>query len=94
MMPILAAAIASSVLSALALYGGSSHCRWRALRQWRGMGWLGLALAGFSLLQWVDALGGGAGLCAMLGTWMLAMMAMPYLGVLTTNSADGAGRTR
>ncbi|MET0807827.1 MAG: hypothetical protein ABWX93_03620 [Pseudoxanthomonas sp.] len=45
--------------------------------------WVGLALAGLSLWLWVLTLGGGAGLCAMLGTWMLAMMALPYLALVT-----------
>ena len=76
------AAFAASLLSALALYAGSPHCRWPALRRWRGTGgWVGLALAGLSLWLWTLSLGGGAGLCAMLGTWMLAMMALPYLAV-------------
>jgi hypothetical protein len=78
----LAAASLASILSALALYAGSGHCRWPALQGRGGAGWLGLALAGGSLWAWVDALGVGAGLCAMLGTWMLAMMLFPLLGVL------------
>ena len=80
--------IVASVLSALALYAGSSHCRWPALHRWRGAGWLGLALAGGSLLAWIHALGGGAGLCAMLGTWMAAMMLFPLLGVLIGRHPD------
>ena len=80
---IAAAAFASALLSAMMLYAGSSHCRWPALHRWRDIGgWVGLALAGLSLWLWVLSLGGGAGLCAMLGTWMLAMMALPYLGAL------------
>ena len=47
-----------------------------------------IAFAGLSLWLWVLTLGGGAGLCAMLGTWMLAMMALPYVAALT-----GAGAT-
>jgi len=83
------AAFVASLASALALYTGSSHCRWPALQGWRGTGsWVGLALAGLSLWLWVLTLGGGAGLCAMLGTWMLAMMALPYLAALT--GADAA----
>jgi len=84
----LSVGIATSMLSALALYAGSGHCRWPASQRWRGTGWLGLALAGFSLLAWVHALGGGAGLCAMLGTWMAAMMLFPCLGALTGRQAD------
>ena len=84
----LSVGLATSILSALALYAGSGHCRWPALQRWRGAGWLGLALAGSSLWAWVDALGGGAGLCAMLGTWMVAMMLFPFLGTLTGRQAD------
>lgn len=87
-----AAAFATSLASALALYAGSAHCRWQALTQWRGTGsWIGLALAGLSLWLWVLTLGGGAGLCAMLGTWMLAMMALPYLAA-STGAATAAPR--
>ncbi|MET0580937.1 MAG: hypothetical protein ABWY48_12090 [Pseudoxanthomonas sp.] len=81
------AAFAASLSSAVALYAGSPHCRWWVLRRWRGTGgWVGLALAGLSLWLWTLSLGGGAGLCAMLGTWMLAMMALPYLAVLGGNA--------
>jgi hypothetical protein len=77
------AAFVTSLLSALACYAGSPHCRWQALHRWRGKGgWLGLALAGLSLWLWVLSLGAGAGLCAMLGTWMLALMVVPCLGAL------------
>ena len=82
------AAFATSLFSALAFYAGSPHCRWATLHRWRGTGsWLGLALAGLSLWLWVLSLGGGAGLCAMLGTWMLAMMALPTLAVLTDSAS-------
>lgn len=84
----LAAGIVASILSALALYAGSGHCRWPALQGWGGAGWLGLALAGGSLWAWVHALGGGAGLCAMLGTWMAAMMLFPFLGVVVGRQPD------
>ena len=85
------AAFAASLLSAIAFYAGSQHCRWVALRRWRGTGsWVGLALAGLSLWLWTLSLGGGAGLCAMLGTWMLAMMALPYLAVLNDSAPDAA----
>ena len=83
-------AFAAALLSALALYAGSPHCLWPALRRWRGTGsWVGLALAGLSLWLWVLALGGGAGLCVMLGTWMLALMALPYLALMTGASVAG-----
>jgi hypothetical protein len=85
------AAFTASLASALALYAGSPHCRWPALQGQRGTGgWMGLALAGLSLWLWVLTLGGGAGLCAMLGTWMLAMMALPYLAALTSASTSSS----
>lgn len=92
-MPTLATTVAllAAVLSAAALYAGSRHCRWAA---WRRLGragnWLGLALAIVSLALWARVLGPGAGLCAMLGTWMLAMMAWPYLAGLRV-AADARG---
>jgi hypothetical protein len=86
------AAFVVSLASALALYAGSPHCRWPALQGWRGTGgWVGLALAGLSLWLWVLSLGMGAGLCAMLGTWMLAMMALPCLAVLTGAGTSSSG---
>lgn len=85
----LAVGILASILSALALYAGSGHCRWPVLRR-GGVGWLGLALAGGSLLAWVHALGAGAGFCAMLGTWMAAMMLFPFLGALIGRQSDPA----
>jgi hypothetical protein len=76
-----------ALLSALALYAGSRHCPWPlpATLQRHGTG-LGAALALVSLLAWIAALGAGAGLCAMLGCWMLAMMTLPCLAVLTRTS--------
>lgn len=94
-MPLLiaTAAFASALLSALALYAGSAHCLWQALAGWRGTGrWVGLALAGLSLWLWVLALGGGAWLCVVLGTWMLAMMLLPCLAAMTQQ--DPAGRNQ
>jgi hypothetical protein len=81
-LPIAIAAFATSLLSAAALYAGSRHCRWPSWKPLRRSGSLaGLALAVVSLLLWIVLLGGGAGLCAMLGTWMLAMVALPYLAL-------------
>jgi hypothetical protein len=77
----------TALLSALALFAGSGHCRWRwpvALRRYGNVAGALLALA--SLAAWIAALGVGAGLCAMLGCWMLAMVALPYLAVLTQTS--------
>lgn len=74
------AAILAAVLSAAGLYAGSRHCRWDA---WRRLGragtWAGVLLAVASLALWIRTLGAGAGVCAMLGTWMFAMMALPYI---------------
>ena len=76
-----------ALLSALALYAGSRHCPWQlpATVQRHGTV-LGAALALASLPAWIAALGVGAGLCAMFGCWMLAMMALPYLAVLAGTS--------
>ena len=85
-------AFATVLLSALALYAASAHCRWLVLRRWRAMGLpLGLALAVASLALWIAELGAGAGFCAMLGTWMLAMMALPYLAAWTGSDIDIRG---
>lgn len=78
-----------TVLSALALYAGSAHCRWQSLQRWRGTGtWTGLALAIVALLAWIAELGIGAGVCVMLGTWMLALMLFPYLALLSSSGAN------
>ena len=73
-------ATVAAFLSAAALYAGSRHCRWPS---WRRLGragtWIGALLAIASLVLWIRALGAGAGACAMLGTWMFAMMALPYV---------------
>lgn len=73
-------ALLAAVLSAAGLYAGSRHCQWAA---WRRLGragtWGGMVLMVVSLALWVRALGIGAGVCAMLGTWMFAMMALPYI---------------
>ncbi|WP_213601342.1 hypothetical protein [Pseudoxanthomonas japonensis] len=73
-------ALLAAVLSAAGLYAGSRHCRWP---RWRRLGragsLIGALLAVASLALWVRTLGAGAGACAMLGTWMFAMMALPYV---------------
>lgn len=83
-------AMVLTTCSALALYAGSPHCMWAALRgrprMARGAGWL---LALLALLVWMQVLGSSAGLCAMLANWMLALMAQPYLArVFGTPDAD------
>lgn len=77
----------AALLSAFALFAGSGHCRWRlpmALRRHSTLAGILLAIA--SLVAWIVALGIGAGLCAMLGCWMLAMMALPCLAALRETS--------
>ncbi|GAB3338912.1 hypothetical protein GCM10027359_15600 [Marilutibacter aestuarii] len=67
--------------SALALYAGSGHCRWPRLRLPRRRGSaIGAVLAALALAVAIVDLGVGAGLCAMLGHWMLAMLVLPWLG--------------
>jgi hypothetical protein len=83
-----------AALSALALYAGSPNCRLAPLRRLRRFGnSLGLALAGASLAAWIAQLGVGAGLCAMLASWMLALMLVPTVGALH-GSAGHAARSR
>lgn len=74
------AAFATSLLSAMSFYAGSANCRWSLPRVKRGA-WLGGALAMVSLWAWTAALGFGAGLCVMLGTWTLGAIALPYLAL-------------
>lgn len=85
------AAIALSLLSAASLYAASRHCRWPAWRRHAARGKLvGGVLAFASLWVWIAQLGVGAGLCAMLGTWMLGLMAFPYLA-WRTGAEDNGG---
>src|SRR3546814_17099607 len=70
----------AALLSALALYAGSGNCRWRLPAALCRHGKVtGLVLALMSLAAWIAALGVGAGLCAMLGCWMMGMVALPCL---------------
>lgn len=80
-----------AALSAAGLYAGSRHCRWQVLgRLGRAGIWLGLALAATSLLLWTRVLGAGAGSCAMLGSWMFSMIALPYIAGMRV---DGVTRS-
>jgi hypothetical protein len=74
------AAFATSLLSAAAFYAGSANCRWRVSR-WRHGTVVGWVLAVVSLAAWIAALGVGAGLSVMLGTWSLGAIALPYLAL-------------
>lgn len=78
----------AALLSALALYAGSGNCRWWLPAALCRHGKVtGLVLALVSLAAWIAALGVGAGLCAMLCCWMLAMVALPCLAALTAEPA-------
>lgn len=79
-----------AVLSALALYAGSGHCRWPGLRRrlFRVGTKLGVLLAALSLVLWIAVLGAGAGLCAMLAVWMSGLIAVPFLGALTGGTGN------
>jgi Flp pilus assembly protein TadB len=72
-------ALASSVASALALYLGSPNCGWPSRLPRTGLRVLGVVLALLSLCAWVAAVGVAPGLCAMLASWMLALVLLPYL---------------
>lgn len=85
-----AAAFLSSLFSAAALYAASRHCRWVSWRRHGRHGNAAGAVLGIaSLAMWIATLGVGAGLCAMLGTWMLASMALPYLAWRTAPDTNG-----
>ena len=87
----MAAALAAG-LSAAGLYAGSRHCRFAS---WRRLGrtgtWAGVLLALVSLALWILALGAGAGMCAMLGTWMLALVVLPYAAGMRVASGAPTG---
>ncbi|MFE0500897.1 hypothetical protein ACFW0P_08990 [Lysobacter soli] len=86
-------AIAMSLVSAASLYAASPHCRWPSWRRHAARGKLvGFMLAVASLWIFIAQLGAGAGLCAMLGTWMLALMAFPYLAWRTAPAGNGESR--
>ena len=73
-------AVAMSLISAASLYAASPHCRWPSWKRHAARGNLvGWMLAAGASWLWIAQLGVGAGLCAMLGTWMLGLMALPYL---------------
>jgi hypothetical protein len=77
-----AAGMALAALSALLLYLASPNCRTRRFRLRRRLlqaGGGAAALAALALCC-VD-LGLGAGLAAMLGAWMLALVLLPWLAL-------------
>ncbi|WP_343204438.1 hypothetical protein [Rhodanobacter sp. PCA2] len=75
-------ACVATALSAALLYAASPHWAWRTARRRRGALASGLALAVLALVGWVATLGAGAGSCAMLAGWMLALAAQPWLALL------------
>lgn len=71
-----------AVCSAIAWYAASPHCMWRVLRgRMYVMRIAGGVLALLSLVSWVSVLGGAAGLCAMLTSWMLTLIVQPWLAL-------------
>lgn len=97
MQPALAstAAVIATLLSALAAYGASPHCRWSWLRDSRASGWpVAAALAFGAWLLWSVPLGIGAGGCALLGGWMLTAMALPWLAAWRGDAPAETGTRR
>lgn len=75
-------AVGTALASAMALFAGARNGRLQLpAGSRRTVRLAGAVLAFASLALWVRALGAGAGLCAMLGTWMLAMMLLPWLAL-------------
>jgi len=70
--------------SAIACHAASPHCPWRVLHGRPGVmrGAAGL-LALLSLAAWSNPLGIAAGLCAMLTSTMLVLIALPWLALST-----------
>jgi hypothetical protein len=76
----------AALASALAMYLASPNRGWQPGAGRAGLRAVGGALALVSLGGWIAELGVGAGLCAMLATWMLALVALPYLAWWTNAS--------
>ena len=82
------AAFVAAALSATALYAGSEHCRWAALRGFGRYGTAaGVALSVPALALWCVGYGIGAGLCLALLSWMTVAVALPYLALWTSTRA-------
>lgn len=89
---LMALATAACLCSALLVYGASPNCRLRKLRFGRaGMG-IGLALVAAGAVLWSLPLGMGTGLLAALATWMLGLVALPYLAWHLVPADARAGR--
>ena len=79
-------AFAVAACSAIACYAGSPHCMWPALRDHPRSGRIaGITLALLSAALWICVLGTAAGLCAMLASWMLALVVQPWLALFMGN---------
>jgi hypothetical protein len=77
-----ALAVIAAVASALLAYLASPHCRIVHTMARRRLRVLALACAVIASAVAIPALGIGAGLCLVLGAWMLSAVATPYLGLL------------
>lgn len=85
-------ATTACLASALLVYGASPNCRLRGLRFGRlGMG-IGLALIVAGAVLWALALGMGTGLVVTLATWMLGLVALPYLAWHLVPAGTRAGK--
>lgn len=79
--------VLAAVASAALLYAASAHCLWPVPRRHAHLlAAAGVALAVLALAAWIIVLGPAVGTCAMLATWMLALVAWPWLALLTCGS--------
>lgn len=85
--------VLTAVVSAVALYAASRHCRWRMPPGWpRILRPAGVLLAVASLASCIHAFGIAVGTCTMLAAWMLAMVLLPWLAVLVQGAVVDATR--
>ena len=86
-----AIALVTSVLAALAFYASSPQCLWTSIRRWRKATLLASAVfCVVSISLWIAALGIGVGACAMLGVCMLTLIVLPWLALFTRASNAGS----
>jgi hypothetical protein len=79
-------ALAMSMFSATAFYAASPNCLWPSMQQWRRWSAASaVVLSALSIGMWIAAAGIGVGLCAMLGTCMLTLVALPWLALRTSS---------